>query len=452
MKEKFSAALIIVLFLTSMSFSAIALSSESEDDGVECARAQYVDIGITSSSSDDYENTLALAELAEEDINQYCEAQGSKFRFRFHLKDNKGSGEVALTNTMEFDEMGINLIVGHGWSGQCQASLDYVNENNMLLLSPSSTFPLLAIPRDNLYRLIPSDNVQGKVIVDLYEFLNVRAVAILYRDDAWGQGLSGVIDEICQDRGIQVLANVPYNPNDWDFGTHLTDIEDVLDTSGHATDELAFQLVSFDEAVDILNEAEAGSYPTLNSIKWYGCDGTSQSQAIIDSAGDQASWVKLYSPKLGPVWDDPDFVELDTRYRAKTGQDLEIYKAVQYDCCWVYAKSVLKARSDKTCLVKLAMCWLVRDYEGVSGLCTFDVNGDRIGGNYDIWGYGLLNGIPSNIRYGYYDLETDMIIWYDARAPDFVIPEFHLGTISVIAAGLIALFIAGRRPHFILRK
>jgi hypothetical protein len=36
--------------------------------------------------------------------------------------------------------------------------------------------------------------------------------------------------------------------------------------------------------------------------------------------------------------------------------------------------------------------------------------------------------------------------------PSLTIPEFPLGTISAIAAGLIALLIAGRRPHFILRK
>jgi hypothetical protein len=36
--------------------------------------------------------------------------------------------------------------------------------------------------------------------------------------------------------------------------------------------------------------------------------------------------------------------------------------------------------------------------------------------------------------------------------PDFVIPEFPLGTISAIAAGLIALLIAGRRPRTFQRN
>jgi len=373
---------------------------------------EYVDIGMTASGDDAFDLTSAIARLASEDINQYCEENGYPYRFRFYVLNNKGSSDIALSNTLTFNEMGINLIVGHGWSSQCAACLDYVNENNMLLLSQSSTAPSLAIP-DNLYRLCTNDYVQGKVIADLYELREVKAVAVLYRDDAWGRGLNDVISQECQSRGIEVLANIPYNPDGWDIASVLASIDDVLQSSGYSTDELAFQIFSFGEIADIINNAAWEDYSTLNDVEWYGADGAAKNQAALDNQPLLATSVKFYCTYIAPDWDDPDFIDLSNRYYQETGANLEFYRAAEYDCLWVYAKSVIAAGSVETEAVRSAMEALVQNYKGVSGISTFDVNGDRIGADYDIWGYGWENGEPAIRKYGFYDLASDTIIWFN---------------------------------------
>ena len=50
-------------------------------------------------------------------------------------------------------------------------------------------------------------------------------------------------------------------------------------------------------------------------------------------------------------------------------------------------------------------------YYGYSGWCLLNEAGDRYASNYDIWGYGMIDGEPSFVYYGYYNSITGIVIW-----------------------------------------
>ena len=120
-----------------------------------------VRIGVISPSTPSLTSVKTLMGLAEEDINSYYKSKGQDTTFRFEISDVAGSSETHLDRIKEFKAEGINIVIGGAWSSQASASLSYLNENNMLLLSPGSTSPALAIPDDNLFRICPDDAVQG---------------------------------------------------------------------------------------------------------------------------------------------------------------------------------------------------------------------------------------------------------------------------------------------------
>ncbi len=91
------------------------------------------------------------------------------------------------------------------------------------------------------------------------------------------------------------------------------------------------------------------------------------------------------------------------------------------------AQSIINADSTETQDVIGAMELLVEDYRGVSGVCTFDDDGDRMHINYDIFGYHWVDYVPQYSIHGIYDYESDSFIWEnipDGEPPDIATLEF----------------------------
>jgi branched-chain amino acid transport system substrate-binding protein len=378
---------------------------------------EFVYIGITITNDADFFHTNNIALLAKTDINSYCTENQIPMWFDFILKNNKGDIDIALQNLVEFNQAGINLVNGHGWSNQCGYSLQYINENNMILFSHSSTSPSLANP-DNLFRLTTNDFVQGKVLVDLYELHQKKAVIILYIDDIWGFRLADVIRTKCNERGIEVLSFTPYNLSNVDWAQTLADMEAILASTTYKMDEIGFEIISFSEAVQALQCLSEGDYPLLRGVDWYGSDGTAMSDDIANNVFDIASQVKLYSTMVAPIWDDPKFTSFSDRYRSLFNAGPGFYAAAQYDILRILADYVILEGTTATDAIKPHLETLT-GYNGVSGISTLDENGDRIGANYDIWGYGYDGNNYGSVRFGYYDLATDTITMFPMPEPLF---------------------------------
>ena len=99
-----------------------------------------VEIGVIAATSDGWETSAILfGDIIGPEINEYIQKL-SRFRFwppieiDFLVEHADGSPEVHQEIIEMFHENGIDLIIGGFWSSQAQASLDYVNENDMLLL------------------------------------------------------------------------------------------------------------------------------------------------------------------------------------------------------------------------------------------------------------------------------------------------------------------------------
>jgi ABC-type branched-subunit amino acid transport system substrate-binding protein len=149
-----------------------------------------VRIGYISSNTVGLETSVPyLTEIIEPDLNEYADKLGYNTGFEFIILDAEGDAQTHLDQVMYLKSIGVNLFIGGLWSGQASGSLDYVNENDMLMWSSSSTGSWLAIENDNLYRMCPTDNVQGPAIAEAMGSYGVGAVVVIQRGDGWGYGL-----------------------------------------------------------------------------------------------------------------------------------------------------------------------------------------------------------------------------------------------------------------------
>ena len=76
---------------------------------------------------------------------------------------------------------GIRIVIGPSTSSELEAIKDYANNNGIILLSPSSTAPALAIPGDNIFRFVPDDTHQAEATTMWMWKDGVRVVIPMWR-------------------------------------------------------------------------------------------------------------------------------------------------------------------------------------------------------------------------------------------------------------------------------
>jgi ABC-type branched-subunit amino acid transport system substrate-binding protein len=359
-----------------------------------------VTIGVASPTGEE-DNYEEIVQAAERDINAYCEEQGSRYRFQFILKYCDAQASKAASITREFKESGISLVIGHVWSSMCEASLQYVNENDVLLLSPASSSSTLSLPGDNLYRLTPPDAVQGWMCSEMLESLGYEAVVVLQRGDSWADAIYGALEKECAKKGVEIIDRIRYDPEEQEYHTYLERANRSLlmgvDTYGR--EGVAVQLIGFSEACVVLLQAQA--YPALMETVWLGTEGSSDTYMVVYDAGEPASQVGL----IGAVVAPPGWV-------VEGVGAMSFFDAALYDCCWVYALSVLEADGTSATDVVEVLPRVASGYRGVTGLCVLDENGDREMVDFALKGYSETSpGSYAFWEYGFYNSTSNTITW-----------------------------------------
>lgn len=373
---------------------------------------QEIRIGYISSTTVGLETGIPLInDIIEPDISRYVNDLGYDVEFEFIIDDARGNAAVHLEKVQGLHSMGVNLILGGGWSSQAQASLAYCNNNGLLLVSSTSTSPILAIEDDNFFRMCPTDFLQGPALSQMLLSKGVDKVVVFLREDAWAQGIFNSFKEAYLQNGGDILDEISYYHEETDFEIPLSRANNVLRTkiSNDNVDEFGILSLSFNEIVNIVLQAE--DYDSLYDVTWFGSDGTALSRQLVDQAGAQADMLKLYSTYAAPP-NSKKFIELYDKYYSLVSQPFGYYSACTYDAAWALVKSVLETQSTETKVVKTVLPKICYDMWGASGWCALNAAGDRAISNYQIWGYGRKDEGPVQpIVYGYYDGLTGSVSW-----------------------------------------
>jgi len=384
---------------------------------VEEPGVTYVEIGITASSTSALETFVPhVEEIIEPDIAEYLDLIGSNYVIDFVIKDNQGNAAIALENTQDFKAMGIDLVIGHGWSSQCSASLSYANENDMLLFSASSTSPLLAIADDRLFRSCPNDFTQSPIITEMWDTWGIDAVLTIHRADSWGDGIWNILEPLWDDHGIENLGRIRYVGETTEFSNYLDQANDIITDaiSAYGADRVGIQFMSFNELRTI--QSQAADYPNLINIIWMTTESSGRDQNMLNDAGEWATQTRHFSALMSPDWTSSSFIAFDTAYEDWTGQSASFYTTSLYDACRLLVECIVQTGSTDATDITEVLIPLSQGYYGLSGWMGLDENGDRLPNIYDIWGFYEDPDTAGNylfMKFGSYNGQTDTLSWDD---------------------------------------
>ncbi|TDQ48540.1 ABC transporter substrate-binding protein [Actinorugispora endophytica] len=291
----------------------------------------------------------------------------------------------------------VDAILGAAASGMTMAIIDRVTGAEVVQCSGSNTAPDLSTYDDGGYyfRTAPSDLLQGPVLAETIVGDGHQSVAVAYRADDYGEGLSASVVESLEALGAEVVAQESYDP----AGTNFDSVVQAVSNS----EPDAVALISFEEGVQViagLLEAD------INADQMYSADGLNDPELgnSVDS-GDPS--VIAGFKGTAPAVDNPEFDEGLQEF----APDLTAFQYAPqvYDCAMAVALAAEAAEStDPTVFVEqmpaitsgetecsaFAECRDILaeggtiDFQGASGPLDFDENGDVSSASIGIYEFG----------------------------------------------------------------
>jgi len=332
------------------------------------------------------ENSKKALELAERDINKFLEKAGAGFRIKIVVEDTETKPEVCLNKLQALAAQGIKIFIGPMTSAEVKQIKSYADNNKLLIISQSSTAPSLAIPGDYVYRFCPTDRIQGPVIAKLAKAYGLKAIVIMWRGDAWGDGLHDAVKEAAQKLGIEVIDGPRYDPKAKEFTNEVDKLASQVKqlVGKYGADKVGVVYIGFNEVVQVFSTAS--QYDVLKQVRWFGSDGTALLDELLKdpAAAEFGVKVKFLNPIFAATKSQKN-EKIVSELKKELGREPDTYALAAYDAAWVVTLSLLATQKYDATAVKNILSDVAYNYFGATGWVVLDKAGDRAFADYDLW-------------------------------------------------------------------
>ncbi len=368
---------------------------------------------ITGVSSSSGKSTEAALRMALSDVNANFSKRNSSLRYELIVHDTESDPAVSLEKLRLLAKEGIRIVIGPATSAELKATKDFADKNDIILFSPSSTAPSLAVEADNVFMLVADDSHQARAISKMMWDQGIRLVIPFWRNDVYGselmqavhanfQAMGGEFDKYAEKLGYAPrtghLAASLHRTNFIMWDSALKGLESRLQSaiSQYGIDKVGIYMVSLDEVTPIF--IQAYNHPVLSKVKWYGSDGSALNDELVSHYESAFFAVNTSFSNPIPRFDNNNdangylYDSLLEEIRTEGHIEPSPYSAVAYDILWIAAIAENMTRNNENNITDIQGIQVLRDaikssaksYLGVTGNTTLNNMGDRAKGEYDL--------------------------------------------------------------------
>ncbi len=324
------------------------------------------------------EDMMKSARLAVDEIN----AAGGVLKRKIQLIEEDDATEAAkcLDRVKKLvDVNGVKVLVGGMTSGASMASGPYLASKEVVMVTPSATSPTLAEQtwKDWLFRSTPDDAFQGAVLSQVVMEQGFTKLATMVQDNPYGVGLEKALVDALTEAGWTGthVASIHFDPAKKDYRTELDTIK------GNNPDVVLAVTYAEDGIIVFKQALEMG----LDKIAWLGCDGNYGDGMFAEPKCAEFMEKAIITGTRAAGPSGTTYEEFATAYKAKAGKDPSVYCDTTYDAFKLIAKAIEKAGVYEGPAIRTALLELGKNYDGASGVITFDEKGDRVSGVFELW-------------------------------------------------------------------
>ncbi|MFN3198755.1 MAG: ABC transporter substrate-binding protein [Bradymonadia bacterium] len=215
-------------------------------------------------------------------------------------------------------------------------------DSGALMISPASTSPgITDLPDEGLlWRTIPSDAAQGLAIGELLLFQGYERVAVVNRDDSYGNGLRDAIIDKLRAEGFPTdddtrFANFTYRDE-----TQADDQSQALVALGNFEPDIIVLVAFPADGTQFLNDA------ALQGFKRFVLpDGFRSDEALSNVQDDELLRQIIGTNPASPSGDT--FQSFRIRYRSRWGDEPAAFDAQAYDATYMLAYAIAAVGTDQ---------------------------------------------------------------------------------------------------------
>lgn len=324
------------------------------------------------------EDMMKAARLAVKEIN----AEGGVLGKQVQLVEEDDTTDAAkcldrVKKMVEID--GVKVLVGGMTSGASMACGPYIAGKSVVMVTPSATSPAISEQswKQWLFRTTPHDAFQGEVLADVVLEKGFTKLATMVQDNPYGVGLEKALVDALKAKGWrgEHVVSIHFDPAKKDYRTELDTIK------GHSPDVVLAVTYAEDGIIVFKQALEMG----LDRIAWLGCDGNYGDGMFVEPKCAEFMEKALVCGTRAAGPSGATYNRFAAAYKAETGKDPSVYCDTTYDAIKMIAQAIERAGVYDGAKVREALLVIGQNYDGASGIITFDEIGDRVSGTFELW-------------------------------------------------------------------
>ena len=334
-----------------------------------------------------------VIQIAEDDINLYCEEMGITQRFGFIPIQDPIEGP-SLTRKEKLDKVinsGYSFLIGSLYYDDPVDTVQAFNEHNLFMINPDYQTSRLEYPSDRIYAVM-ADIPEASVLTEVILHQEIETIITVTSESLRDLENVQEVQELFEAQGGSVYENIilPYTSSlsqnveeNYDFTETLLDINSAVKNAINETGEgkVGILLSSFQVPVLLYQSQEMD---VIQQVPWfsYNYDGYSWSNPYAETA-------QIHFP-VEVMVDKEKVAEIEhiTNRDSKASLPSAVFSEIEdqiigaqhstlYDSCWLMALSVLEANSVDASEVSAVFRDVAAGYNGVYGNYTLNEEGDR---------------------------------------------------------------------------
>lgn len=279
--------------------------------------------------------------------------------------DSKTDPQVGVAEIRRLAGAGAKLIVAGTTSDEAKAFLPVLDDEDVIVLSPSASAPSLTKDSRRFFRLFASDELEGQRAGRfLFEDQGKSTVLIFAEDSEHARGIEPPFRQVYEGAmGGSVVGRVLLTDPAWQ--QHSADL-----IAAHQP-ESVYIIAYANRTLDVLRHLrEKGYSGTISATSAF------YSGEVIESEPELVDGVFFAQPAFEIQSELPAIRAFVEAYRARFGSDPDIYAAHAYDAMNVALALPALSRSWEANDIRKTLQFEIKEFPGVTGPIQFDDYGD----------------------------------------------------------------------------
>ena len=283
------------------------------------------------------------------------------------LEDDKGTvkdGISAINKLITNDK--VQIIMGSMSSGVTLGIAPIVEKNKVVLVAPTSTASEVTNAGDFIFRICVSDEYEGKAMADyVADSMKYDKIGVVYINNDYGVGLKNNFSKEMSVKNKNIDFEQGYDPKITDFKTIVQKLKD-------AKVDLLY-IVAQKEQLNFFKACRELDYkPQFTGSTMI------EDKELLGELQSFLKGTKYTFRSYDPTSQQKVSSSFVSKYKAKYNKTPDFYAASVYDATRLILHSVVKANNTGNDLK--SFLYSVKNYEAVTGIISFDANGERVSG------------------------------------------------------------------------